>query len=201
MWRTVVAACLTSIDKVLRKVLRFHMVPHIGPGLVGKASAQSAEVTAPPFISVNVFQEFLRLLRPCKYSFRRRLKSCLTCKWSDINRQMTTETTLSCGLMLHFMCICAFYWCAHFDCFWKRKTADNSRIGSCPDSATSQRDWSLCPFARRSFRTGGTWTQPTPQEFQPSQYSHSLWPSGLKEAQFRLWRLGWNGTFFKSISS
>ena len=51
----VVATGLTGVDKVLRKVLRLDMVPHIGPGLVGKASAQSAEVTAPLFIFFNIF--------------------------------------------------------------------------------------------------------------------------------------------------
>ena len=61
---TVVAACLASVDKMLRKVLRLHVVPHIGPGFVRKTSTQSTEVTAPSLISVNVFQEILWLLRP-----------------------------------------------------------------------------------------------------------------------------------------
>ena len=101
-------------------------------------------------------------------------------------------------LKLHFfMCICAFCWCAHFDYFWKRKTVDSSCIGSCPDNAMSQRDWSLCPFLGMFFHRGGTWTQPNPQEFQPSQYSHSPWPSGLKEAQFKLRSLGWHDAFFR----
>ena len=74
---------------------------------------------------------------------------------------------------------------------------DSSCTGSCLDNAVSQRDSSLCPFLGMSFHTGGTCTQPNPQEFQPSQYSHSPWPSGLKEAQFRLRSLGWKDTFFR----
>ena len=99
---------------------------------------------------------------------------------------------------LHFMCIYAFCWCAHFYYFWRKKTADSSCTGSCPDNAMFQRDLSLCPFLGMSFHTGGTWTQPNLQEFQPSQYSHSPWPSGLKEAQFRLRSfLGWKDAFFR----
>ena len=68
------SAGLASVDKMLRKVLRLDVVSHIGPRLVGKSIAESTEVTAPNLISVNVFQEFLWLLWPCKYYFRTRLR-------------------------------------------------------------------------------------------------------------------------------
>ena len=98
----------------------------------------------------------------------------------------------------HFMCICVFCWCAHFGCFWKWRIVGSSCIGSCLDNGASQRDSSQCPSSGMSFHKGGTCTQPNPQEFQPSQLSHSPWPSGLKEeAQFRLRISSWSSTFFR----
>ena len=146
----VVATCLTGVDKMLRKVLRLNMVPHIGPGLVGKASAQSAEVTAPLFIFFNIFQEVLRLLRPCKYSFSTNLKRVVS-TYSMIIEIKCQVMTSHGRETLHTMYICAFYLCAHFDCFLRRNTAHSNCIGSCLDNAMFQHDSSLCPFEEMTF--------------------------------------------------
>ena len=70
---------------MLRKVLRLDVVSHIGPRLVGKSIAENTEVTAPNLISVNVFQEFLWLLWPCKYYFRTALKKDQISQVTKIN--------------------------------------------------------------------------------------------------------------------
>ena len=117
----VVATCLTGVDKVLRKVLRLNMVPHIGPGLVGKASAQSAEVTTPLFIFFNIFQEVLRLLRPCKYSFNTNLKRVVSTYSMIIEIKCQVMTSHSTRRDLtHYVYLCFLLMCT-FRLFFEEK--------------------------------------------------------------------------------